>query len=450
MRKILFQVVGLLVALVPICAIAASAQSAKELPPLASVECEIKGGESQSFRIALTTNEFVYALVEQDDLDVVTSIYTPDGKQLTENDSPNDRWGSEPILFVAPVSGEYRVEVKSFEGQELHRYRIKMIALREATSIDKAHAAAQLAFNEATALTAKQNKDSLRAAIRKYEEAAPLYKTASDTYRQALTFLSIGSAYNKLNEYRKALEYFNETVALAVTLKDERLEAGTQTFVGGMLDILGDVSQALDHQQRALALARQYGWRAAEGSALSNIGKIYSDVAEWQKALEYFAQALPVFRALQLKYNEAITLNNIGIVYFQTGEQQKALDYLEQSLPLLRQAGNKNSEAYTLLHIGRVYRRSGDNKKALEYFNQARAKLKHSTRSVSRMLQRANSKRRSITTGRRRRLNTLLEMCAAKQLRSLTSARLTFILANRTKRGSHSIRRSRCFAVSAI
>ena len=373
MNKSLLQLVGVLVALLFIRAVAASAQTPKDLPTLASVEREIKGGESQSYRLALTTNEFVYALVEQDDLDVVTSIYTPDGKRLTESDSPNDRWGSEPILFVATVDGEYRVEVKSFEGQELRRYRIKMIAQREATAIDKGHAAAQLAFNEATALTGKQNQEALRAAIRKFEEAVPLFKAASDTYREALTLLSIGSAYHKLNQYRKALEYFNETLALAVTLKDERLEAGTQTFVGGMLDILGDVSRALDHQQRALALARQYGWRAAEGNALSNIGKIYSDVAEWQKAMDYFAQALPVFRALGYKPNEAITLNNIGIVYFQTGEPQKALDYLQQSLPLLREAGNKNSEAYTYLHIGRVYRRSGDDKKALDYFNQAQA-----------------------------------------------------------------------------
>ena len=371
MRKTLFQLVGSLVALLSICAFARSAQTTKDLPALASVEREIKGGESQSFRITLTTNEFVYALVEQDDLDVVTTIYTPDGKRLTESDSPNDRWGSEPILFVAPVAGEYRVEVKSFEGQDLRRYRIKMIARREPTAIDRGHAAAQLAFNEATALTGKQNVDALRAAIQKYEDAVPLFKAASDTYRQALTLLSIGTAYYNLNEYRKALDYFNETLALAVALKDQRLEAGTQTFVGGMLDILGDVSRALDHQQRALALARQYGSRAAEGTALSNIGKIYNDVADWQKALEFYAQALPIFRSLGQKPNEALTLNNIGIAYFQAGEVQKGLDYLQQSLPLLREGGNKNSEAYTLLNIGRVYRRLGKSDKALDYFNQA-------------------------------------------------------------------------------
>ena len=374
MTRTFLHLLGRLIAvhLICVCTIA-TAQTPKDLPTLSDVEREIKGGETHSFRIDLTANQFVHALVEQDDLDVAVAIFTPDGKSLTETDSPNDRWGSEAILFVAPVPGEYRVEVKSWEGQDLRRYRIRMIALREATSIDKAHAAAQSAFNEATVLTTKQNEDALRAAIRKYEEAVPLFKAAGDTYRQALTFLSIGNAYYNLNEYRKALDYFNETLALAVTLKDQRLEAGTQTFVGGMLDILGDVSRALDHQQRALALARQYGSRAAEGTALSNIGKIYNDVADWQKALEFYAQALPIFRSLGQKLNEALTLNNIGIAYFQAGEDQKALEYLQQSLPLLREAGNKNSEAYTLLNIGRVLRRLGENKKALEHFDQAQA-----------------------------------------------------------------------------
>ena len=373
MKKNLLQLAVLLSALLSITVFPAPAQTPEDIPTLSDVEREIKGAETHSFRIQLAANQFVHALVEQDDVDVAVAIFTPDGKQLTESDSPNDRWGSEPILLVAPVSGEYRVEVKSWEGQDVRRYRIKMIALREATSIDKDHAAAQLAFNEATALTAKQNQEALRTAIRKYEEAVPSFKAAGDTYRQALTLLSIGIAYYNLSEYRKALEYFNGTLDLAVSLKDHRLEAGTQTFVGGMLDILGDVSRALHHQQRALALARQYGSRAAEGTALSNIGKIYNDVADWQKALEFYAQALPVFRSLGLKPNEALTLNNIGIAYYQAGERQKALDYLQQSLPLFREVGNKTSEALTLLNIGRTYGRLGENKKALDYLNRARS-----------------------------------------------------------------------------
>ncbi|HET9479732.1 MAG TPA: CHAT domain-containing tetratricopeptide repeat protein, partial [Pyrinomonadaceae bacterium] len=195
-----------------------------------------------------------------------------------------------------------------------------------------------------------------------------------DSYRRALTALSIGIAYYHLNEFRKALDYFSQTLALSVALKDPRLEAGTHTYAGGMLDLLGDVSKALDHFQRAHKLARAGSWRLAEGNALSNIGKIYNDLADWQKALEFYGQALPVYKSLgNGRQAEAITLNNIGIAYSRSGEQEKALDYLQQSLPLLRAGGDKNSESQTLINIGRVYRLLGDYLKARTYYSQAQA-----------------------------------------------------------------------------
>ena len=369
MKKHLSQLAGLLSALLLIV-FSAHGQT-KDLPTLSDSEGELKGGETLSFRIQLTSGQFLHALVEQEDYDIITAVFAPDGKQLSQSDSPNGVWGSEPILLVASTSGEYRVEVRSEIKTRAGHYRIKIVALREATDIDKRHAAAQVAFEEAQKLIKQQNAEATRAAIAKFEDSLAPFKAAGDSYRQALTLLSIGTAYYPLNEYRKALYYFNETLAVTVALGDRRLEAGVQTYVGGMLDILGDVDKALDHQQRALVLAREYGWRAAEGNALSNIGKIYNDVADWQKALEFYTLALPVFKAIGLKQNEAITLNNIGIAYFQAGERQKALDYLQQSLPILREVGNKNSEAYTLLNIGRVHNRMGESKKALDYFNQA-------------------------------------------------------------------------------
>lgn len=345
-----------------------------DLPALSDVKRELKGGQTDSFRVMLTAGQFLHATVEQQDLDLVTAVIGPDGKQLTESDSPNDRWGSEPIIFVAATSGEHRIEVRSpYKTAPVGSYRIKIIALREATEVDKGHAAAQIIFDEGRKLRVQQAAPAKRAAIEKYQQALPLFKAAGDTYRQALTLLSTGIAYVPLNETRTALGYFNEALALAVSLGDQRLEAGTETYVGGMLDILGDVGKALDHQHQALKLARAGGWRLSEGNALSNIGKIYNDVADWQKALEFYGQALPIFKELSRQQNEAITLNNIGIAYYYSGENQRALDYLQQSLPLLRTAGNKNSEAYTLVNIGRVYYRLGEYQKALDYLNQAQA-----------------------------------------------------------------------------
>jgi CHAT domain-containing protein/Tfp pilus assembly protein PilF len=345
-----------------------------ELPTLSAVSREIKGGETHSFRILLTAGQFLHALVVQEDADVITVAFGPDGKQLTEGNTPNGRWGSEPVLIIAPLTGEYRVDVRAPDSSApAGRYQIQIVALREATPVDKGHVTAQMLFDEARKLRRQQTAPAMRSAIEKYEQALPLFQAAGDTYRRALTLSSIGTAYLPLNEFREALLYFNETLTLANALGDRRLEIAMETNVGGMLEILGDVGKALDHQQRALQLAREIGSRGQEASALTNIGKIYYDLADSEKALEFFGKALPAFRAVGNKQDQAIALNNIGNAYSQSGEHQKALDYLQQSLPLHRAAGNKNSEALTLLNIGRVYRRLGEYEKALDYYSQAQA-----------------------------------------------------------------------------
>ncbi len=368
----------LLLFLVQMLACVAVAQTPNDPRPLADGEHELKGGETHSYRISLTSNQFLYALVEQIDIDVTTAVFTPDGKQLSESNSPNDRWGTEPVLFVAPTSGEFRVDIRASQSKAPPgRYRIKIVAQREAASVDKDHATAQALFDEARKLRLQPTPASRRAAIEKGEQALPLFEAAGDTYRRALTLLGIGIAYYQLNEYRSALPYFNQTLSLAQTLGDRRLEAGTETFVGGMLDFLGDVGKALDHYQHAVKLAREGGWQLAEGNALNNIGKIYSDVAEWQKALEFSEQALKIYKALGNDSNAAITLSAIATAYAESGENRKAFDYLQQSLPILiagrERFPDRKSEAYTLLNMGRVSRRLNENKKAVDYYKQALA-----------------------------------------------------------------------------
>ena len=356
------------------CVCSAPAQTSKDLPTLSATERELKGGETQSYRIALTAGQFLHATVEQKNINVSVAVFGPGGKQVTYCDSPNDRWGTESILVVAPETGEYRIDIRSPNSNALAgRYRVEIVALREAGAIDRDHAAAQIAFEEGRKLRVQQNATSKRAAIEKFQQALPLFRAAGDSYREALTLLSIGIAYYGVSDVRSALGYFNQTITLAATIGDRNLESATETWAAGMLDILGDVVKALEHYQRAVTLARSGGSRLAEGTGLSSMGKIYGDISEWDKALECYEHALPIFTQLKSEKDQALTLNNIGIAYYRSGEYPKALDYLQQSLPLHRAAGNKAAEAYTLLNIGRVYARMDDYPKALGYYRQAQA-----------------------------------------------------------------------------
>ena len=155
-----------LVAALLLCVAPTLAQTPKDLPTLTALDRELKGGDTHSYRVLLSANQFLYALVEQKDIDLVTAVFGPDGKQLTDSDSPNDRWGTEPILWVASVAGEYRVDVRSSNSKApAGRYEIKILALREATQIDKDHVAAQSAFDEGSKLRKQQTAAAKRAAI---------------------------------------------------------------------------------------------------------------------------------------------------------------------------------------------------------------------------------------------------------------------------------------------
>jgi len=347
-------------------------QDSSNLPSLEPVERELKGGETHSYRVTLKPDQFLYAVVEQKGIDIVIALFGPDGKQISESDSPNDRWGTEPIVLLATNAGDYRINVRSPSATApAGTYAIKMMALRDATPADKDYARAQRLFDEGRALRAQPAATARRASLEKYEAALALFRAAGDTYREALTLSSIGSVYARLSEFRQALTIFYKTLALAQQLNERRLEAGVETFLGGAHDALGEPKKALEHYDRALSLSKESSNRSAEASALNNIGLIYYHIDDSQTALEYYAKALTLFRALRLQRTEAVVLHNIGSAYVTLAEYEKAMDYFQQALALRRVTQDKNGESEELTSIGVAYRQLELLDKALEFYNQA-------------------------------------------------------------------------------
>ena len=86
-----------------------------QLPVLSDGQYKLKRGEANSYRITLTTGQFVNAVVEQQGIDAIVTIFSPDGSQLSVTDSQNGRWGSEPVLLIAttPETIELRSSVRA-------------------------------------------------------------------------------------------------------------------------------------------------------------------------------------------------------------------------------------------------------------------------------------------------------------------------------------------------
>ncbi len=248
--------------------------------------------------------------------------------------------------------------------------RRDMIAQQPSSpNIDKANA--DRLFEEGLQLYKQQTIESLKEAIKKWEEAGKIYHDLGDRSGEANTLNNIGLVYNSWGEKQKALDFYNQSLPLSRAVGDRSGEANTLNNIGNVYNDLGEKQKALDFYNQSLPLKRAVGDRSGEANTLGNIGNVYNSWGEKQKALDFYNQSLPLKRAVGDRSGEAKTLNNIGNVYNSWGEKQKALDFYNQSLPLFRAVGDRSGEANTLIGIGNVYNSWGEKQKALDFYNQS-------------------------------------------------------------------------------
>ncbi|HEX5082190.1 MAG TPA: tetratricopeptide repeat protein, partial [Blastocatellia bacterium] len=351
-----------------------AAQSAQESISLEAgepIEREFSGGQSHSYKITLSSGQYLQVVVSQRGIDAIVTLFTPDGKKIREVDSERTIVGSETISEIANAAGVYKINVRSAERTaKTGRYEIKVEELRKATVEDRYRVDAESAFREAEKLR-QGTLEEKRKSVEKYHEALELYRRAGDCGKEALTLNGLGLAHIFLGETQKALENHNEALPLSRAAGDLSMEATTLKWIGMDHWALGEMSKFLEKFNESLLIYRAAGDRRGEGDMLYSIGLFHTAQGEMGKALEKLNQALPIYREIADRRGEGKTLNDIGYVYESLGEMEKALEKYKESLPLSQAVNNRMAQAATLNSIGRIYRRLGDMPKALEKYNQA-------------------------------------------------------------------------------
>lgn len=72
-------------------------QKAQPLETGKPLERELAGGQSHAYQLTLSAGQYLHVVVEQRGIDVVVTLFGPDGKKLIEIDSPNGTEGPEPL-----------------------------------------------------------------------------------------------------------------------------------------------------------------------------------------------------------------------------------------------------------------------------------------------------------------------------------------------------------------
>jgi CHAT domain-containing protein len=345
-----------------------------EAPVLAlgeSINQELSGSERYSYKIALGSGEYLRILVSQSGIEVGMTLYTPDGRKLSEFICR--RSGPTPVSVIAGVAGTYRLEVHSLEKDPAQgRYGVRVEELRPATAHDIHRIAAEKAFAKAEELRKQWRADSSRSAIKRYEEARQHWRTAGEQVHAATCLRNVGETYLLLGEPRTALNFYRQALMLNRTANDRKGETETLNGIAEVYLKLGENLKAMESCSKALTLSRANDDRQGEALALIRTGNVhYAGFGDLPRSLEYYDQALARWSSLGNRGGQAEALLNSGFIHSDLGEAQKASDFHNRALSLFRSLGDRRGEAQTLTAIGHLQSRLGEKQEALDLLNRA-------------------------------------------------------------------------------
>jgi tetratricopeptide (TPR) repeat protein len=185
------------------------------LEPGKPIERGLAGGQTHSYLINATTNQYIQVIVEERGIEVLLTLFAPNGKKLTEVDSIYETPSLKSASMITEP-GVYKLEIRANGKDEASgKYEARIAQMHAPTEQDRNHVAAQTAFSEAERLLERSDAESLQGAIKKYEEALTFYRVTGGQNVETLKLNNISTVYDDLDEIQNALRYYKQTLTPA-------------------------------------------------------------------------------------------------------------------------------------------------------------------------------------------------------------------------------------------
>lgn len=328
----------------------------------------ITEGKPHRFRFHATADHFLHLSVEQKGIDVVVGLRDPSDDLLFEIDSPNGPEGPETVLVVAPVTGEYVLQVTSLTTSGKGAFTLLVHEVRLTSPEDRRRAA--VAATLALAERQWQHDDFEEAAVG-FSEALPYLEKHGEEEEIAQAQWRLGTALFRMGRLRESAIFLERSASRFRDLGDGIGEARVLNSLGASWRLLGQPVRALEAYQRALSLYRQANVLNGEASAVNNIGLVRQSTGDLQGAITQYEEALGLWRQIGDRSAEATTLQNLGDLYMLIGHDAEGLDLLRKALAIRQGERHQRERILTLVSLGWAEYLTGDTETALKRYEES-------------------------------------------------------------------------------
>ncbi|MCU0318539.1 MAG: tetratricopeptide repeat protein [Flavobacteriales bacterium] len=151
-------------------------------------------------------------------------------------------------------------------------------------------------------------------ALQRFDEALDQATLATDSASMAVLLYSIGSTYNKMQEYGRARIHLERSLAIEEQLGRPNKQGNCLVAIGNAWRSEEDAAKAMEYYQRAAALFSSTNNHYGSGMVLENSGDLFLE-NDPKKALPYYQRALAHYDTLHSAADKAYILQRIGMAY---------------------------------------------------------------------------------------------------------------------------------------
>ncbi len=346
-------------------------QTSIPIPKLSKpVERQIKGGETHLFQFEVKAGVYARVEVEQKNIDVVVSLFAPNGKLVVEMDGKDGRLWREAVSCISEKKGLFRVEIKAYgEADVVGSYTVKLVDKRKSTLLDYKRLEAESHFSLGRSFN-EEGEAKLTEAIKEYEAAFVLWNELGESEWEAITLTNLGWISQDLSKYEQAIGFHTQAVGLFQKTNDQIGEGKVLNALGNSYRILKQYEKAIEFYEKALIVRGEVGDKRGKAHSLFNIALIFQVQERYDKAINYYEQTIIFSREIKDKRGMADSLNNLGVIYQKLDQTDKAILNYQEAVAYYKETNNLKGIARNLNNLAKVYSSQQEYEKAKECYLQ--------------------------------------------------------------------------------